>query len=243
MTESRIKYLSWEEFDARRKETDLVIVPSGAVEVYGPHLPLGSDIIVAEGVSRLLSEKVPSIVAPSVEVGDSTALDAFPGTLVVRPENLKAVYEDICRSFVGWGFKHFFFVNTHVGNVAPINQLSESLQREHGVKCAAIDWWRFVQPLSEGVVETGSPHGHASETGTSVLLHLAEGTVNMKKAPVVEARYEDRYPDIHKYPPFDAFTPNGTIGDGTAGSTEKGRVIVERAVDRMAEFLREVLLR
>ena len=243
MTENRIKYMSWVEFDNRRKEADLVIFPSGAIEVYGPHLPLGSDIIVAEKVAQLVSEKVPSIVGPSVEVGDSAALDAFPGTLVTRPESLKAVYEDICRSFIKWGFRHFFFVNTHVGNVAPINQLAESLQNEFGVKCGAIDWWRFVQPLSEDVVETDSPHGHASETGTSVLLHLAEDTVNMSEAKVVEVQYDDQYPDIYKYMSFDSFTPNGTIGDGTMGSAEKGQIIVERAVGQMAEFIEEVLLK
>jgi creatinine amidohydrolase len=237
MAENRIKYMSWTEFDRRRKETDLAVIPSGAIEVYGPHLPLGSDIIVAEEVSRMLAERVPAVVGPSVEIGDSRALAAFPGTLVARPESLKAVYEDVCRSFVRWGFRRFFFVNTHVGNVAPLNQLAEGLQEAFGVRCAAIDWWRFVQPLSEGVVETAHPHGHASETGTSVLLYLAPEYVDMSRAPVVEPRYEDAYPDVFKYPDFDAYTPNGTIGDATAGSSEKGQRIVERAVDRMARFV------
>jgi creatinine amidohydrolase len=239
--ESRIKHLSWTEFDRRRQETRLALVPSGAIEVYGPHLPLGSDIIVAERVAQLVAERVPSVVAPSVEIGDSTMLRAFPGTLVTAAEHLKAVYGDICRSLIGWGFRRFFFLNTHVGNVAPLNQLAEELQDEEtDVRCAAIDWWRFVQhAATPGVVETHLANGHASGTGTSVLLHLAPEDVNMADAPVTEPLRDDRYPDIITYPAYDELTATGTIGDATAGSPQKGRRIVESAVDRIATFLEE----
>ncbi len=239
--ESRIKHLSWTEFDERRRETSLAIVPSGAIEVYGPHLPLGSDIIVAERIAQLVADRVPSIIAPSVEIGDSTALRAFPGTLVTTGEHLKGVYGDICRSLAGWGLKRFFFLNTHLGNVAPLNQLAEELQAEDpDARCAAIDWWRFVgQGATGGVVETALADGHASETGTSVLLHLAPEDVDMAKAALTEPLRDDPYPDVITFPPFDALTPTGTIGDATAGTAEKGQQIVDRAVDRIAGFLEE----
>ena len=78
MAESRIKFLSWIEFDKKRQETGLVVIPSGAIEVYGPHMPLGTDIIVAEKISQLIAERVPAIVGPSIEVGESKGLSAFP---------------------------------------------------------------------------------------------------------------------------------------------------------------------
>lgn len=237
--EQRIKHLSWTAFDTLRQETRLAIVPSGAIEVYGPHLPLGSDIIVAERVAALVAERIPCVIAPSVEIGDSSALRAFPGTLVTRPEHLKAVYADICTSLLGWGFDSFFFLNTHLGNVAPLDQLAQDLQvSSPDVRCAAIDWWRFLgQGPTDGIVETELPDGHASETGTSVLLHLAPEDVDMAVAPRTDPAGADAFPDVITYPPFDALTATGTLGDATAGTAEKGQRIVGRAVDRIVAFL------
>jgi len=242
MAENRVKYMSWIEFDKRRKQTSLVILPSGAIEVYGPHLPLGSDILVAQRISELVAERITAIVGPCLEVGDSGGLSSFPGTLVVNPDNLKSVYRDICLSFIKWGFKSILFINSHLGNIAPLNQLGEELQGNHGVKCGAVAWWQFLPSVSEGILETKMPHGHASEAGTSVLLYLFPEYVDMKLATKVEPLYEDKYRDIFKYLPFDAYTPNGMIGDATAGSAEKGKRLVERAVDRIVHFTREVLL-
>jgi creatinine amidohydrolase len=83
-----IMEVSWQAFDAKRKETDLAILPLGAVEVYGPHLPLGSDAIVAERVARLVAERTGGIVMPVVPVGYSRSLADFPGTLNVSPAAL-----------------------------------------------------------------------------------------------------------------------------------------------------------
>jgi creatinine amidohydrolase len=242
MAESRIKYLSWIEFNKKRQETSLVVIPSGAIEVYGPHMPLGTDIIVAEKISQLIAERIPAVVGPSIEVGDSRGLSAFPGTLVISPENLKAVYKDISLSFIKWGFKSIFFVNTHLGNVAPLNQLGEELQASFDVKCAAVDWPRFLQGLSEGIVEGKWPHSHASDTGASVLLYLAPEYVRMDLATKMDPQYQDKYPDIFKYVPFSAYTSNGMIGDATKASREKGKVIVEKAVNRLVDFIKNVLL-
>ena len=242
MAENRIKWMSWVEFDKRRKETQLAILPSGAVEVYGPHLPLGSDIIIAEKISQLIADRIPAIVGPSIEIGESKGLSAFPGTLVISPENLKAAYKDICVSLIKWGFKSLFFVNTHLGNVVPLNQLAVELQEEHGVKCGAVDWWRFLQGISQGIVESNLAHGHASETGTSIMLYLAPEYVHADQITKTDSLYDDKYPDIIKYPPFTAYTSNGLIGDATKGSREKGKLIVEKAVDRLVNFIKDVLL-
>lgn len=239
--ENRIKYMTWTEFDKRRKETKTVIIPSGAIEVYGPHLPLGSDIIVAEKVAQLVAEKVNAIVGPSVEIGESAALYAFPGTLVTEPENLKAVYRDICKSFIKWGFDKIFILNTHLGNTVPLNQLLQELQDTYGVKCASIGWWQYIPHLSQDIFTTPAPHGHASEAGTSVLLYLCPEHVDISQAPCNYSLYQDPYPHITKFLSFDKFTSNGTIGDATAGSAEKGKQVVERAVAEIAEFIKNVL--
>lgn len=238
----KVKEMSWVQFDRRRKETDMVILPTGATEVYGPHLPLGSDIIVAERVALILAERVNALVGPSIEVGDSLALTAFPGTLTVSPEHFKGYVADVCKSFIKWGFRRFFFLNTHLGNVVLLDQIARSLQEEYGVVCGAVDWWRFLCSLSEGIVETGAlAHAHASETGTSVLLHVAPELVDMSMAPHTPPQYEDKFKDLIKYIRYDRYTDSGTIGNAKVSTAEKGRVIVERAVARMVEFIEHVV--
>jgi creatinine amidohydrolase len=70
--------MNWVDFDALRAETDLALIPLGAVEVYGPHLPLGADGIATTALAARVAERVPAFVAPLIPVGYSAALDDFP---------------------------------------------------------------------------------------------------------------------------------------------------------------------
>ena len=216
-----------------------VIIPLGAYEIYGPHLPVGTDIIVAEEIAKRVGEKLEILVGPSISVGESAALYDFAGTLTISPTSFYAYLEDICRSFMKWGVKKIFFMNTHLGNVPIIGQLAWELKDE-GITCVQVDWWRFIQPICrDGVTEHDGVmcHGHASESGTSCMLYLRPDLVDMSKATSIEPQYKDDYPDIIKYIELRAFTPNGTIGDAPAATSEKGRIIVETGVDRIVEFL------
>ncbi|MEZ4835992.1 MAG: creatininase family protein [Caldilineaceae bacterium] len=174
--------MTWLEFDALRKQTDLAILPSGAVEVYGRHLPLGSDGIAAQALALALAERVPAAVAPLVPVGESRVLNSFPGTLWVSAEAFRAYIGDIAKSLVHWGFKRLLFINSHAGNVPAINALARDLQDQHGVICAQVDTWRFIQPFTNDLWDTDRPHGHASDAGTSMLLRVAPDTVKMDRA-------------------------------------------------------------
>ena len=88
-----IKYMSSSEFDEKRKTCDTVIIPVGATEVYGPHLPMGSDILVAQAVAEKVADQVNAMIGPSLEVGESYSLSKYPGTLYLRPETWKSVVE------------------------------------------------------------------------------------------------------------------------------------------------------
>lgn len=235
-----LKEMSWTTFEERKATTDLVIIPSGAFEVYGPHLPLGTDTLVATKIAELISERVNSIIGPTLEVGDSTMLDEFPGTITISPEAFKAYMVDTVLSLKKWGFKDFLFMNTHVGNVPIINQISLDLQRDENIRCAQIDYWRFLKVHDKGIIETGElAHAHASEAGTSVMLYLYPELSDTNKWVHEPPKIVDSFPDIIKYPKFSAYTDSGTIGDATVGTREKGEAIVKRSVDRIVQFLNE----
>ncbi len=238
---SNVHQMNWVDFDARRAETDLVLIPLGAVEVYGPHLPMGADGIATTALAEGVAARVPAFVAPLIPVGYSAALAEFPGTLSVQPASLVAYTRDVAESFIGWGCRRILFVNGHAGNVPYLNDLARELEEVYddlGVRCAQIDWWRFIQPLVDDLVESDLlPHGHASEFGTSVMLHLAPEHVVAERAVRTAPATPDAFPDFLRPGSYRDLTPTGVLGDGTSGNAEKGAAVMQRAVDRVVAFL------
>jgi creatinine amidohydrolase len=233
-----VQEMNWIDFDTLRGETDLALIPLGAVEVYGPHLPLGADGIATSALAKRVAERVPAFVAPLIPVGYSAALDEFPGTLSVRPSSLVAYTCDVAESFIGWGCRRILFLNGHAGNVPYVNELIRDLTAEHKVRCAQIDWWRFIQPLVDDLVESDLlPHGHASEFGTSVMLHLVPDQVKSERAVRTPPATADAFPDFLRPGSYRALTATGVLGDGTLGSAEKGAETMRRAIDRIVAFL------
>lgn len=238
---SNVHQMNWVDFDARRAETDLVLIPFGAVEVYGPHLPMGADGIATTALAEGVAKRVPAFVAPLIPVGYSAALAEFPGTLSVQPASLVAYALDVAESFIGWGCRRILFINGHAGNVPYLNDLARELEESYhdqGVRCAQIDWWRFIQPLVDDLVASDLlPHGHASEFGTSVMLHLAPEYVVIERAVRTAPATTDEFPDFLRPGSYRDQTPTGLLGDGTLGSAEKGAAVMQRAIDRVVAFL------
>ncbi|RIK43203.1 MAG: creatininase [Chloroflexi bacterium] len=235
---SEVHYMNWEDYDAAQQQTDLVLIPFGAVEVYGPHLPLGADGIATTALARGIAEQVPALISPLIPVGYSKMLQSFPGTLSVKPASLVAYARDVAESFILWGCKRILWVNGHAGNVPFINELSAELEERHGVRCAQIDWWRFIQPLVKDL-ETAEflPHGHASEFGTSVMLHLVPQYVKMERAVKTANQSPDQWPDFLRTRSYRAQSPTGVLGDGTLGTAEKGAETMRRAIERAVAFI------
>ncbi len=233
------RFMNWVDFETLLEETDLVLMPFGAVEVYGPHLPMGADGISTMALAEGVASEEKAFIAPLIPVGYSKMLADFPGTLNVRPSSLVAYARDVAESYIGWGCKRILFINGHAGNVAYLAELAAELEDEFGVKVAQIDWWRYIQPLVEDMVEADIlPHGHASEFGTSVMLYLAAEHVKMDRAVRTEPKRVDPFPDFIRPRRYRDATDTGVVGDGTLGTAEKGEETMRRAVARTLEFIR-----
>jgi creatinine amidohydrolase len=236
---SETRFMNWVDFDAARKHTDLVLIPFGAVEVYGPHLPMGADGIATTGLANAIAAEEPALVAPLITVGYSRRLMDFPGTLNVRPSSLISYARDVAESFIHWGSRRILFINGHAGNVPYLSELAIELEDANGVRVAQIDWWRYIQPLVEDLVEAEQlPHGHASEFGTSVMLALAPEYVAMDRAVKSLPKQSQQYPDFIRSRPYHDATDTGVVGDGTLGTAEKGAEVMQRATARALEFIR-----
>ncbi|GHS92589.1 creatinine amidohydrolase [Synergistales bacterium] len=230
------------DFQEVLKKTGTVIIPVGACEVWGPHLPLGADTIMAEEIANRLAERRNLIVGPTLTVGDSIMVWG-PGTITVKPESLKAYLADVCESMTKYGVKRFVFMSPHVGNAAIISQIAWVMRTEKRVNSCVFDWWRFIQPLTTklGILDNEGwmAHGHASEAGTSCFLYLRPDLVKFDRAvksPNKVSGFYD-FPDVISYRLFDECSDNYIIGDPTSASAEKGEKIVTAALDRMEAFL------
>lgn len=239
---NRMDEMSWSEFDQFRKETNTIIIPTGAVEVYGPHLPMGTDGIVAMAVAERVAKKIGCLISPLLPLGESSALTCFPGTLTISREVLQSVINEVFLQLIHYGFKNFMFITGHAGNVDPISYYCRKYQSEYGIHCGQVDWWRFTNANGGEVftLKGHMAHGHASECGTSVMLYLRPDLVHMDRATRVEPSTEfyTHYNDFIRYIPLNAKTSNATVGDATVATAEKGEKIVDLCVERIVEYMK-----
>lgn len=218
----------------------LIIIPSGAVEVYGPHLPLGSDSVVAVAIARRVARELGAVCTPLIPVGYSRDLMSHPGTLSVDPEAFRAYFAGVCRSLVHWGFRQFLFLNTHAGNVGLIDQVALDLVQCDDARCMQVDWWRYSNRVAADLM-SGGPWavGHAGELGTSVLLEVASELVDLPAA-VDEEPDGDPWPSgLERYASYGDYSESGVMGRPSLASAEKGKAIVDRCVAQICVDARE----
>lgn len=240
--EYKIRNLSRDDFLERIAENPTVIVPTGAVEIYGPHLPMGADGIVTDFLAEVLAPKMNALIAPKIDLADSSMLLDLPGTISISKELFTRWIDELMESLISYGAKNFLFLTGHAASVDSINYIARKYQLKNSIRYAQIDWWRFAGEHGDEIFEEKGrmAHGHASECGTSVLLYIAPELVNMDKASRIEPDEKlYTYPDIIRFTPINLKSCNSTVGDATKGNAQKGEQIVNKCVNRICDFLQD----
>jgi mycofactocin precursor peptide peptidase len=198
-----------------------VLVPLGALEQHGPHLPLDTDARVASAVARRAAASDDALlVAPPLGYGASGEHEGFPGTLSIGHEALRAVLVELGRSAFRWASR-LVLVNGHGGNLPTVPDAVTQLRYE-GRDAA----W------SPCVVAGGD--AHAGRTETSILLALDPGSVRTGSAePGATAPLAELLPALRSGG-VAAVSPNGVLGDPTGANAREG----ERLLAEMAAVLR-----
>lgn len=150
-----------------------VVLPLGAVEQHGPHLPTGTDaIIVAEVAAACAAQAGASgrdiVLAPLLGVGVSAHHREFGGTLSLRPSTHLLVLEDILRSIADAGGRRVVILNAHGGNRGTAAAAAEAAAAATGLHVAHLDYWTVLDTASQDV----SVPGHAGRFETSLMAHL-----------------------------------------------------------------------
>ena len=240
-----IRKMSGKQYLARMKECPTVIIPTGACEIYGPHLPMGTDLIVAKRIAELVAEKTGALIAPTIEAGESSALQAFSCTFPMPRKILEDYLDFLVGKLIQDGARNLVFLTGHAGNVDTASYIGKKYLAQHpDLKMVQIDWWRFANANSGEIFQFKGQmaHGHASECGTSVMLYLFPELVDLEEATCVEPAPSDGYTDFIGIVTFNSRTWNGTIGDATVASREKGEKLVSQCVNRIVNYMQEKML-
>jgi len=231
----------------------LVIVPVGAIEQHGPHLPLNVDVADAFEIARRVAERERDVlVAPPVWWGYSPYHAGLAGTISLRPETYLALLQDVLDGIISHGFRKIFLLNGHGGNRNLISVAVFECMRRTGVSVAAASFWDMAGAEIAAIRE--SPKGgmaHACELETSMQLVFQPHLVKMALASrqMVDSRksYGTSF-SFKDLMDFGAVTtgydiaktdPTGILGDPTLASAEKGRRILEAVLDGISRFIEE----
>ncbi|MFL5994348.1 MAG: creatininase family protein [Streptomyces sp.] len=176
--------LTWQEAGTTVAGRDAVIIPVGATEQHGPHLPLAVDSRICEAVALGVSALTGVPVLPSLTFGVSASHGGFAGTVALRPETLIAVVEDVIDSLYASGVRQFVLLNGHIWNNGALDVSAEKLRVRHrDARVRALGYvTMYPGPEVDGHVTHGRALMHANYFETSVMLHLAPELVRMERA-------------------------------------------------------------
>lgn len=234
--------LSWVDVVAFTERMPLVVVPIGAVEQHGPHLPLLVDSLVVEALAVEVSRRTGVVVAPTVLYSSSQGHSSvFPGTVALAPRTAQSVLEDIGRWLASAGFDKVFLLNGHLGNTGvlwnAVDELVAALSPE--VSVAGRSWWDLSPDLWEDVTSDAADarsEFHANWAETSMMLHLRPDLVRMDRA--VD---QDEVPWAFAYD-MSRKSASGSVGRGVTGATaEDGRRLFAHAADVLTRVVTEML--
>ena len=234
----------------RLTERSVIIQPLGAIEQHGPHLPLSTDSVVATAVAEAVvteaGDELDLWLLPTLQFTKSNEHAWSPGTVWLSASTLLSVIDDVARCIATTPAERIVFLNGHGGNSALLNVALREVRLNHGLKTFLT---HPGMPADQGGASPTDELGmgvHGGTDETSMMLHLAPHLVDMAVAErrVPEKLAENRQVRFGGRVSFgwlsDDFFPDGYIGDPTAASAERGKVLFEGAVHNVCDGLREV---
>ena len=182
--ETHLGRMNLKEAEERLATRPVILVPFGAQEAHGPHLPLGADYLVAEEIALRASRGTNALVLPVMPYGYSPYYRGFPGNVSTRAEITRMLAEDIVADMAGVGITHFVFVDNHAGNDSPLEAAARAAQDTLKVTIGHFYPWKVMTTWGPELfgADWKPAFGHGAEPNTSVLLHLMPDRVDMKHA-------------------------------------------------------------
>ncbi|MDA8446313.1 creatininase family protein [Paracidovorax valerianellae] len=234
----------------------VAVLPVAAIEQHGPHLPLSVDAALLQGVIDAalpqLPGHLPVVFLPPQNVGLSTEHTAYAGTLTLKPATLIALWTELGECVARAGFKKLLLLNGHGGQVSVMDIVARELRQHCGLLVYSASWFSLPLPEAVNGLFSAEEHRfgiHGGEIETSMMLHLAPGTVRMDQAQDWRSTSQDR---AERYAilgngksakmgwAMQDYHPAGAVGNAAGATAEKGRAVVQAAAAGLAQLLGEI---
>lgn len=239
--------LKWPEITERLKIVDTAILPCGAIEQHGPHLPLDVDYFDANYMARRVAEACQDpkpFVLPPIPYGVSYHHSQFRGTVCVSNNSLSALVYDIGMSLAENGIKKLVILNGHGDNAPTLNYAAQMINRDAKI-FVCVETGETSDVDLYGLIETRNDI-HAGEIETSTSLAIRPELVDMEKAVDDTLDLDNEYLDftsdrgVSWFVHTKTLTKSGVMGNATLASAEKGHKMWEIMIRKMAEFVETI---
>ena len=230
----------WEELNADEirdldRDRTLLVLPVGAIEGHGSHLPTGTDWLTAVHVAEGLSERLDGVVIlPGIPYGQCSSTRNFHGTIAVRPDSVRGIVHDILDQVVEAGFRHVMVMSSHAGSghMAALRFATGDVVRNRGVRIAVVSDYE----VGYGFEDNPEGDGHAGMMETSRMMVARPDLVGEGKALRTErsSRYIVR-------PDPEVMFPDGGTGDASAASRKFGEEVNDYIFERLLSVIEELM--
>ena len=245
--------IDWTNIDAATAARWIAVLPLGATEQHGPHLPLETDVMIGEAylarVRELLPDTCPATFLPIQRIGISTEHIDFRGTLTLSTEDALKEWMAIGEGVARAGVKKLIMVTSHGGNSAAMTLVAQDLRAYHGLLAVTTSWSRFGVPqglFPEEELRYGI-HGGAVET--SIMLAKCKEHVRVEaiadfRSSSVAMEKEYRWLSTQRPAPFawqaQDLNESGAVGNATLATAEKGVQLLDYGARKFIELLDDV---
>jgi len=225
--------MSWPEIQAGLEETSTLILPVGATEEHGPHLPTFTDTVQAIEVASEAARRHGAFMAPPVHYGVCRSTRRFPGTITVSHDGLRAYIYDILLSFYESGFSRVLILTGHAGgqHLAALEEACQMAAEKKGFRVSLVSLFDLIDPAA---VEAPGD-GHAGEIETSLMMKIRKDLV--KGQPERHFPVRPRFLIMRN---VRHLMGNGIMGDPCLASPKKGDMFFEMAVKGVQKALEEL---
>jgi creatinine amidohydrolase len=232
----QLELLNTKSFQAARFEA--AIVPIGACESHGDHMPFGTDALTAHALALKVAEGLQkTVVLPALPFGMSDHYRHKPMCISLSSDTQTRVIKDILLSLRHWGIKRVLILNGHDGNIPVAETAARDVKVAHrDMSIGIFDWWVILKDmLPPGTFEVWNGFGHAGEVETSIGLALFPELMNMREARgQIPTRLD---PFVKEIWTFDELTSYGATGAPERATPEKGHRIVTAVVDYLTRYM------
>lgn len=228
----------------------ILILPIGATEQHGPHLPTMTDNRIVHAVAvtaaRLIAAREPVVVAPVIPFGLSEHHVSLGGTLTLDLATLHGLLRCLCGAAIRQGFKRLFILNGHGGNAAALEAVVGELTIAHRLPIATAAYWRIAERSIAAILERQDGVLHACEAETSLMLALEpdlvpappDGDCRGDLVPGTAA-IPDVNAAVYRWRQLGSRAASGVIGEAGAASAEKGQRLLDAIAADVAVALVE----